>query len=359
LNILILEDYSGLGRLLKDSLEQVGCKVTLIASHSTIGLGKEPDFVLTKRQPGFLSKCEIRFKLLSHLLRLRKFSVALILNQSIIFSGISTLVLWILKFKSQRRFLLSCGLDSVLLQNQIFDKLPGSFDINLIDANFVKRHQSKGKYKLLGKIVRNCDGVIPISHSFFVGWKLSEFKEKVRQPIAIPFPNIYSNSLLHNKTEECDTVRAVHFSSRREKGSHLIRSAFDRVNVSNNKSFRAHLKDRLPVDEFLSELARADIFVDRCTGSTYATINGLIALSMGKILVTKCIPEELQSFQIEECPVVCVDESSESVFVGLQKAYSLIIEDPELHRERCAEFLEVYHHPQKIGSEYVATFLNH
>jgi len=356
MKILILEDYSGLGRLLKEAFERNGCEVSLVASRQTLSLGKPPDYILTRRKTGMFSKLEVRLRLLKYLLLMPRVSVVLILNQSIIFQGLAFLILTILQLKSDQRFLSVCGLDSVLVSEKIFKELPGTYDKGLIDKDFVRRHQSKSKYRLLKKIVRISSGVIPISHSFHFGWNISEFKDKVLPPIGVPFPCEAKVLLRGAKAQGSGNVTAVHFSSRADKGTELISKAFEKINLSYGEKFKAKINERMDIEEFLDELWQNDIFVDRVTGSTYGTINSLIALSMGKIVITKVIPEELSAFGITQCPVVMVNQNTSSIVTGLEEAFRLCVSNKADQKENCIKFLQTYHNPEKIGARYLEIF---
>ena len=359
MRVLILEDYSGLGRLLKDALSKSGCEVVLIATSQTIELGRQPDHLIQTIFSGIFGKFERRLRLLIVLLSLPKFSSCLILNQSIIFSGISSLILFLLKIKTEKIYLSVCGLDSIIVRPEVYKRVPGIADEELVDRDFLHLHRARGRQKIMERIMSTVKGVIPVSKAFYLGWAETEYKEKLYDPIPIPLPlEDVSREASSASTQAAGSrqLKFIHFVSRAEKGSKTILDGFQKARKKYHKKATFVALERQPFKVFLDKLSNCDVFIDRCTGSYYGTINTLLALALGKIVITSNLRLEVDAENWKENPIVIASNSSASVLQAIDVAAELANQNRDEYARRCISFLSTNHSPENIGKKYLSIF---
>lgn len=354
MNILILEDFSGLGRLLKHSLCQVGCDVTLVATTDTVPVGLPADILIRSKFSGVLGKIFRRLKLIQFLLTMQRYDACLISNQSIIFQGVARLALGFLRKKCSRRYLLVCGLDSVLVRPEIYMNIPGIQPIQSLNKKFLDKHRSSFQQKILAEVMLVCDAVIPISKAFQIGWMRSEYANKVTDPIPIPFQVDYVRQLKKEvgKKSRSESIEFLHFETRDEKGTSSIVNNFELLTKERDVKLSLCVRGRVGFKRFVELLDECDVFVDRCTGSYYGSITTLVALSLGKITLTAHI--ELENAELDGWPpIIPLGENYDDLSTAVEAALENLRLSPRAYEERCIQFVQRHHDPVIIGARYI------
>lgn len=353
MKLLLLGDYSGLQKYLKEGLQQIGEEVTLYSNGD--GWKKIPgaDCKLYKntgnRYTNFLHGN------IDPLFILNKFSgydVVQLINPVIFSLTDNVPLVKEIKRKNKCLSLISAGYDT-----RLYEKYKqGFFDYYMLDgAQDVLQsydvHNIKGKLHQWNdhRIEELVDVIIPSSYEYAVGYSSSEKASNV-----IPFP-INIDEILYSPNIVGDRIVIFHGLNREiEKGTSYIRKALTKVAEEYPDEIEVVIEGRMPFDKYLLALQKANIVIDQCKSYGYG-MNACISMAMGKVVLSGARQEHLMSLGVTDCPVIHIQPDADQIYKVLKE----LIENKNLIYEigkRSREYVERVHNYKMIASKFVETW---
>jgi len=351
LKCLILEDYSGFGVTLKKSLIHSGCTVKLLSTTDKYSREGDIDYLIKPRSVGLISKVELRIRFLMKLPFLVSYDVVLITNQSIIFKGISWLVLSWLSFFNRTIFLSVCGMDSVTFRSSFMSNFKYFRNNNLLSKERNKRYNSRWDQAIIKSIVSRSSRVIPMAYEYAEGWRQSEYSNFLGPTIPLPFYSPVCAETVNNSNKK---IHFYHGLSREDKGSDLIVKAFDKCNKKYSSVAFFEIGERLPLSEFIKKIQSIDVLVDQCTAASYGSMTTLLGMSLGKVVMTQNASQALLEYNLDSAPVIAIENSVESI----ENAISYVLDSVDIKQlgEEAKIFVDTFHAPSKIAERYLTVF---
>ncbi|PCJ20642.1 MAG: hypothetical protein COB02_03715 [Candidatus Cloacimonadota bacterium] len=178
---------------------------------------------------------------------------------------------------------------------------------DLIDNNSDHTFYSSLKsYEWNKSLANRVKGIIPIAYTYAEAYKkLPNLQASI--PIPINLSNYkYSPITANNKIIVFHGITRQGF-----KGTKYIKKAFELVSKLYPNDFEFILKGNMTINEYKKIMEKSHLIVDQCNSYGYG-VNGVIALAMGKILLSGAEPEFLKDLNVTDCPVYniipCVDQ---------------------------------------------------
>lgn len=301
MKILLLEEYSGFYKNLKDGLIANGHDVTFIATQDGWKKIDGMDYIIGSKFTGYMGKIVRRWQLLRHLHKMRGFDVVLLINQSFLFQGISSLVLWYIKKNNKKLFLSACGGD---VQYALYGLSGGyknwGFDgiEDIIKKKCLNSHSKRLNKKVAGVI----NGVIPITYEYAEAWRNSIYNELLLPTIP---PPINTDLVKHRFAPFDQKIIFFHGLNRgEEKGTKYIQQAMVNMASKYPDEIEIIIKGGLPLNQYLELLSSVNVVIDNCNDYSYSSMNGLYSMALGKIVMRACAKECLSEYGITETPPI-------------------------------------------------------
>jgi glycosyltransferase involved in cell wall biosynthesis len=301
MKILLLEEYSGFYKNLREGLIANGHDVTFIATQDRWKKIDGMDYVINSRFTGILGKLIRRVQLLRHLPKMKGFDVVLLINQSFLFQGLSSLTLWYLKKYNKKFFLSACGGDVQYANFGLargYRYWPHDGCEHEITEIYLKSHA----IRLNRKIAKVIDGVIPVTFEYAEAWRNSPYRHLVLPTIPLP---INVDSITPALISFDQKIIFFHGLNREVfKGTPYIRKALENMASKYPDEIEVIIDGKLPLNEYLDLLRRVHVVIDSCKGYSYASMNTLYSMALSKIVMMTCTDECVSEFGLEEVPPI-------------------------------------------------------
>ena len=349
MRVLLLEEYSGFFKNLKEGLKTNGHDVTFIATQDGWKKVEGMDYIIGSSFKGVLAKIVRRFKLLWHLPKMRGYDVVFLINQSFLFEGISSLVLWYLKYNNKKVFLSACGGD---VQYARFG-LSGGYrywPYDGFEGEVTDKCLSKHDIRLNRKVCNSVNGVIPITYEYAEAWRNSPHKHLLLKTIPLP---INVDSVKPASFVCQDKIVFFHGLNREGfKGTLYIREAMENMAKKYPSEIEIIIKGKMPLNEYLDLLRDVNVVIDSCKGYSYANMNTLYAMALGKTVMMTCESECIAEYGLEDRPPIVaispnvrhIEEQIEWIILNREKLKKISCES--------RSFVEEYHSHKLIAQRY-------
>jgi hypothetical protein len=316
MKILLLGEFSGFNKNLKEGLIELGHEVCLISSGDGWKEISGADYKLSK-----YSVANTFFKKIVNLIypffilsKFKNYDVVHIINP-FIFSN-HRISEWLIKSikKNNALFTMSaCGSDPNYIDNMgAFDYAPLSREERLNFYNEKHRNRFIFIYNII-------DMIIPVMYDYAKGYMESEKCSEV-----IPLP-IKLNNIKYKENNIRDKIVIYHGITRREfKGSNYIIKALDKLEKSHGELLEIVVTERIPFKEYKKILNRCNILIDQCKSQAYG-MNAIIGLGMGKVVLSGAEPKAMSFFGFNnDCPVINIIPNVNQIYEVLKA----LIENP-------------------------------
>lgn len=360
MNILLLGEFSGLHKNLKDGLELLGHDVTIAGTGD--GFKKlEVDLSFDATLPSLFGKVESYLK--PHLERkqLSGFDVVQVMNPFLFYrhrlpkwiNGIYHKLLFsFLKANNGSMFLLAAGSDGYFWRNTpAHMRYSPHCDEVKYDLNG-RGHPlaTQSAFQFNQDFIEWFEGVIPTMFEYEVAYA---GEDKLLE--AIPMP-INTDKIPANMVGGGKNVNVFHGLNRYGfKGTRHVEGAFDIIsNIRDDVS--AIIKGRLPLTEYLALMERMDIVIDQ-TNSYSLGMNGLFAMAMGKVVLGGSEPESLACLDVTDSPVVNVLPDKNDI---VEKLVGILDDKNGLEERSFAsrKFVERVHDCRKVAQNFLHVWKN-
>lgn len=346
MKVLLLKEFSGLHKNLKEGLLELGHEVVL-ASSGDGWKQIEADFSLGKKGISIDAKISRTLFPFANIYKLVNYDIVQLVNPFIFNDKINVAVLSLLSQLNKKMFLLAAGTDAVYVkQKDKFKYFP--YD-DYERAGLVMPHSSAKKVNIQKKVVDIVDGIIPVSYSYKIGY---EGNEKLKNTIPLPINSSsidYSDNVVKNK------VVIFHGLSRDIfKGTEIIKKAMETIKQKYPNDVEIIIDGKMPLDKYLKFIHRTNIVIDQCKSYGYG-MNALYCMAKGKVVLSGCEPEIIKELDLDCCPVINIKPSVNDIIKKIEK----LIEHKELIKEigyKSRKFVEENHDYIKIAEKYVNTW---
>lgn len=349
MRILLLGEYSGLHKNLKEGLEELGHEAILAATRD--GKKQIPvDINLDRDLPGAIGALQSRWRLFSALSSFRNFNVVQLMNPFLFkyrFFPVERFYKAI-KAKNEKFYLLAAGSDAyywrygrkALAYGPFEDTL--KYDLNL-DHHY---YESESALNFNSSVAALTDGVIPIMYEYEVSYS---GHKKLMDTIPIPI----NTNLVQYKPNFAKSKLVIFHGLTRYgfKGTRLVEEAFEILEKKYPQDLTLIIEGGLPLHEYLELMKTVNVVVDQVY-SYSCGVNGVYALALGKIVIGGAEPKSLKSIGVDESPVINVKPSVDSIVSAVERVLANK-RNLEEHGYRSRIFAEEVHGHIKVAEKYV------
>jgi glycosyltransferase involved in cell wall biosynthesis len=359
MKILLLGEFSAFHLNLKKGFEKLGHEVTLVAGGD--GWKEIPnDFkILSLGVKNPILKIINMMKDFFRISSFKDYDVVQFM-QPVVFPhylGFNKLLNNILLKNNKKSFLIAAGSDSFYWENYTENfRYSPHHDMKYFDKKGKKSLYEKTIiYKYNKYLADKVDGIIPIMYDYDIGYHKFKNKKNII-PIPIDTNDIkYSDNIVNNKIVIFHGLNREGF-----KGSKFIKIALERIKEKYSDKVEVIVEGGMPYSKYLEFIKKTNIVIDQANSYSYG-VNAVIAMGMGKIVLSGAEPETLKAFGLEKSPVVNILPNDEDIYLKLVS----LIENAENFKKLGKEarnFVELFHDNIKVASEYINIYeeeLNH
>lgn len=360
MKILLLGEFSGVHRNLKDGLETLGHDVM----HAGTGDGfkqLEVDLSFDTNLPSVLGKVVSYLK--PHLNRkyLSGYDFVQVMSPFLFYRHrfskwvndlYHNILYSFLKANNGPMFLLAAGSDGYYWRNtpKYMRYSPHRDEIKYDFHG--RRHplEKEEAFEFNKEFLDWYDGIIPTHFEYEVAY---EGEDKLLK--AIPSP-INTDKISKTWSFNDGKVNVFHGLNRYGfKGTHHVEAAFDIISDRRN-DIMPSIEGRMPLADYLKLMKRMDIIIDQ-TNSYSLGVNGLFALAMGKIVLGGSEPEALACLGIDTSPAVNILPDKNDIVEKL----TFLLDNKYEFEERSFEsrqFVQRFHDCKKVAQQFLDVWRN-
>jgi len=348
--VLLLGEFSGLHKNLKEGLLELGHDVT-IASSGDGWKSIKSDLNIGPSRKGILRKPSGLWSILRAVPMLKDYDVVQIVSPTVFprVFGINKAILRYIFNKNKKVFLVGAGCNDSgtadFFENGL--KYP-QFYKEIKKSNPRMWIQSEKGRKFNDWIFQKINGFIPIMYEYAEGYRRIGYK-KLCPTVPIP---INTDSVQYTKNKVNGRLVVFHGLNREGvKGTPIIRKAMERLQNEFPDDVECIIDGKMPLDEYLSVLERVNVVVDQVY-SVSVGVNGVYNLAMGKVVVGGGEMEFLEEFGLDRSPLIPIEPTVEDVY---EKLKSLVGCNEYLEElgQRSRAFAENLHDYKKVAQSYV------
>lgn len=367
MKILIIGEYSGFAKNLKNGLEQLGHEAMVFHEGDgwkKINLGDNSfsfpltNFIFT----GINIRGSWRVKKIYYYFRFKKkiseykkyFDGVLIINPHFIRKkgelaprfSLNDLK-YIIK-NNAKVFLSACGDDYVYV------KFKPKFRYRDLNKTLEKYFLAKKRVYHFEQLLQNIDGVIPVMCDYAIPYRDYASKKNINVLETIPLP------ICSKQLEYCNEIRnkivIFHGINRESKGTEIIIEALNYIKEKYSDKVEVIIDGHLPLEDYLKLIKRVNIVIDQTYSYAYG-MNALYSMALGKTVLSGNEPESSIEFGVEEIPVINILPVVDDIIEKLE----ILIRNPNKIIEtgkKASDFVETVHEAKIIAGKYVEVFNN-
>lgn len=352
MKILLLGEFSGLHKNLKEGLVEIGHDA-VVAAHGD-GFKKVPcDISLDSKLSGVFKKIDSRFKPLYSLNKLTDYDVVHLVNPFIFDMKYFPRDYFFRKIieNNDKFFLSGAGDDAFFWRHGRKNLKYGPFnDFLEYDhrSNFFHMDTQKA-YDFNCKLLNSANGLIPIMYEYEMSYEGNP-KRLNTIPIPMNMKKIeYRDNIVNNKLVIFHGLNRYGF-----KGTRHVEEAFDYLRKKYPNDLELVIDGQMPLDEYLQLMQRTNIVIDQMYSHSLG-VNGIYALAMGKVVMGGAEPESLKSLGVDDSPVINLKPNAQSIIGEIEKLLDRRDQIIELgFQSRC--FAEEVHSHTKVARQYIETW---
>lgn len=376
MKILLVGEYSRLHNSLKEGLETLGHKVTIIATGdyfknfpADIKLSRKYDHgILRKVKIGIylilkkdITQISITKQFFKHKNNLINYDIVQLINERpFSIKGKNALkIIDFLKENNKKLHLLACGTDYISVKYAADKKLRYSILSPFFEKKINKKkylhiidYISNGSYQYHQKVFRkissisasDIDYVLPYqNHPYFKG--------------LIPNP-INTKKLTYREFEKYSPIVIFHGINKTnyyKKGNDIFDASLKIIKKKYKNKVDIITVSNLPYIEYIEKYNSAHILLDQIYAYDQG-YNALEAMAKGKVVFTGAEKEFLEYYNLQE-DEVCINALPDINY--LVEKLSWLIENPSKIQEigkNARSFIEEHHDYKKVAQEYIKVY---
>jgi len=351
MRVLLVGEFSGLHRYLKEGLNAIGVDAVLVSNGDGWKEIAGADYRLFYSESNMpLSKMKgYVFDAYKNAVKWSRFDIVQLINQNLYWPYANDLLVRALIRGNGRAFLLSAGYDI----HVVSDLKSNKYRYTILDDNSelqelynAKTVHGKLRVKSENRIEKWVDGIIPVSYEYYEAHKNNPKCTKI---IALP---INVDKIRYSDNRVDGKIVIFHGINRRaDKGSDYIESACELIREKYQNDVEILIRGNLPFDDYYSIMSRANIVIDQCKSYGYG-MNACIAMARGKVVMSGAEGVFLEAAGLDDCPVINIEPDVENIFAKIE----YLVNNRELIFElgrRGREFVEKRHNYKEIAKEYL------
>ncbi len=355
MKILLLGEFSGFFKNLKEGFKELGHDVTLIAGGDGWKKIDGADVSLDSHHKGVFRKIDIGFKYLINLHKMKNYDIVLIINPNFFPKYISKVLLRTIVSNNQKVFLSACGDDVEYVSYGLANHYRWWPFMDWCKEYRDDYYQSKREKNIHKILIQKLHGVIPVSCEYAQAWRSSAIKDKVNSTIPLP---IDTKKIDYTPYKQKEKIVFFHGLNREcFKGTKYIREAMQNIQKKYPDEVECIIEGGLPLKEYLDIMSQTDIVLDQCKTYSYGSMNSLYAMAQGKVLMGGMQQECFDEFNLSDSPVINIEPSAKQI----ESQMEYIIENRDKLAEWSQEtrkFVEKYHDSKVIAQKYIEIFEN-
>lgn len=353
MRVLLIGEFSSLHRYLKEGLNKLGHEVVLVSNRDGTKNIPGTDYVLHKSSKNiFLNYYYAYVQSIIVSRRFKNFDVVQFISTRLYPCKIRKFIYKKLLKHNKRVFYSASGGDYAM--KLAYDQKMISYFMYDKDELFLQQYSlenKEGRFNISFEqsFLKEIDGIIPSLFEYSIGYKNS-FKNLQN---AIPFP-INTDDISYSENVVNNKVVFFHGITRENnKGTSLIKDAFNRLLKNFPDKVEIIIKERMPFNEYIKVIDKANVIVDQCKSYGYG-INACISMAKGKVVMTGCRKEEFECLNIkeEDNPMILTKPDVDFLY----KQMEWIVQNSEqipLMGKKSREYVEKYHNYVKIAKRYI------
>lgn len=358
LKILLLGEYSGLYKNLKEGLLELGHDVKLGANGDGWKNIKGADFQLyrSKSNKSALKKAiNCTLDIYSRSLEIKGYDVVQLVNTLICSPYINLNFIKRLKKNNHKIYLSGAGSD-------YFDYkayLDGAYRYYVYDddkemSKLYSNYSLKGRMRKKNDIIVSnlVDGVIPIAYEYARAYKCARaYDNNIKLKKTIPIPmNI--NNITYEGNKVKNKIVIFHGLNRENfKGTRYIRRAMEIIKERYKDEVEIIIDGKMPFDKYLDVMSHSNIIIDQCKSYGYG-MNAIYSMAKGKIVMSGAEPETIKELAVENCPIINIRPDVNDIVNKLE----MLIKDKQNIEQlgyESRKYVEKHHDYIKVAQKYV------
>lgn len=352
MRILLLGDFSGMHAHLAAGLRDLGHAVSVASSGD--GWKKLPsDIHLGFDDPGIIRKLHRNLRPFGLLDKLTGFEIVQLQNP-VVFPwrfGINSWAVRRIVAGCGRAFLAAAGDDAFFWRHSRAQLRYGPFDDFLkydLKASIYYLQRDR-MYRWNQEVLDMVEHVIPVAYEYWLSYRHSP-----KVVPAIPLP-IDCRVITYRDNRVTGKLRIAHGLIREGfKGTRFIRRALDRMQSKYPNDLEVVYLDRLSYSAFTAALRQTHVLIDQALSHSWG-MSALVALAMGKVVLSGAEPEGLQALGLAETPVINIPPDEIGIGIQIESVLAKRESVPELSWQG-RQFVERVHDCRIIGQRYIDTW---
>jgi len=303
LKILLLGDFSGLHLNLRDGLREHGHEA-IVASSGDGWKKFQKDIDISLSWNGRLDKIRRITTFLFKLTGLTGYDVIQLINPSFLgikpHKKINQYLMDLLRRHNNKSYLLCTGEDSYYWLVSRYRLRYSPHD------DYIKHDLGQNEIQWLEKsvigynkkVATSVQGIIPMAYEFSLGY---EHFPNLLPPVHLP---VNLNKIQFQRSFPGKRLVVFHGLNREGfKGTRHIRTAFEMLQKKYPNDLELVMDGRMPYDKYVEIIRRANVIVDQAYSYGWG-MNAVIALAMGKIVLSGAEPEALAYLGLQSSPII-------------------------------------------------------
>jgi len=352
MKVLLLGEFSALHMNLKEGLLELGHDV-VVAAHGDGFKKITSDISFDSTLPFVFGKIEKKIKPVIFLPKFKNFDVVQLVNPFFLKSDFfPTLSFYksIIK-RNEKFFVLGAGDDAYFWRFGRYSLKYGPFDDFLkFDAHANSFYmESEESFQFNEKLIEHSNGLIPIMFEYEKSYETSK-KRLNTIPIPINVQKVeYKENIVGKKLVVFHGLNRYGF-----KGTRHVEEAFRYLQEKYPNDLELIIDGKMPLNEYLDLMKRSNIVIDQMYAHSLG-VNGVYAMSMGKVVMGGAEPESLKSLGVTSSPVINLEPNSKSIIREVELLLKNRSEVQILGLESRL-FCEKVHGHIKVAQQYIDTW---
>ena len=354
MKILLLGEYSGIHKNLKEGLIELGHECEVASSGDT-WKKSSTDINLHPKFSGLIGKAEYRMNFWNLLKDIEKYDVVHLVNPFAIPWKLFPAKYFVKKISELTNLYLSAAGDDAYFWRFGKNKLPyGPFnDVLKYDEKSTSYFmESDRSFEHNNDIIEYCRGIIPIMYEYE---KSYEGHPKLLKTIPIA---INSSTIQYSPNRINDKIIIFHGLNKYGfKGTQFVEKAFIYLKQKYPNELDLRIEGKLPFGQYTKLLSNTNIVIDQVNSHSNG-VNALISLAMGKIVLGGGEQIALKSLNHKYTPVFNITPNDSSIIDTIEH---LIENKKEFESLGLAgrEFIIDNHCHIKVAEEYLKVWNSH
>lgn len=360
MKILLLGEFSGLHKNLKEGLLELGHEV-IVAAHGD-GFKKIPaDISFDPYFSGRIGNIEKAFRPLTKINHLKGFDVIQLISpfsfyfEKFPYSLFPTDYFFDQVIGNNKKFyMLAAGDDAFFWRYGRQALAYGPFDDFLkydakSDFYFM---QSEKSLEINKKLVDRSRGVIPVMYEYEIS-----YKDSTKRLPTIPLP-VNVKKIEYRENKIIQKLVVFHGLNRYGfKGTRHVEEAFKILEKKYPNDLELIIDGNMSLDKYLSLMSRTNVVIDQLNSYSLG-MNGVYALAMGKVVLGGAEPESLISLGVDSTPAINIIPNCRSIVQSIEEVLENRNKIAELGA-RSRRFAENVHDHIKVAARYVDAWSSH